>query len=303
MASGPVVSGTASYKGSLLARRDRKYVALEMEAAGVMAAAADRRTATLVIRGISDPADEGKLGDDKAGVEGALRKVAMRNAVEFLFLLMELQLLVHGGPDTTDGQTGETSPAEGAKPSLPPAEDKIAFSYLPDAVQLHGWRIGVDGPETPLPTIRPLSDPDLGTALSLIGPSGARLDYDVPEPARGSDLIDIVFAETGEMTFYVRLSVVRATGKRSVWLAILPDTPGGTSEPKPLGNGENEWHCYVRPTPGPGRWSVMTVDLRDAVTRTFGKEGWTFDQLLGFRVRGTTYLGRIGLLRKAAPHA
>ena len=170
-------------------------------------------------------------------------------------------------------------------------------------MQLHGWRIGVYRPETPLPTIRPLSDPDLGTILSVIGPSAARLDYDVPEPARAYDLIDIVFAEIDAMTFYARLSVVRDVERRSVWLAIMPDTSEATSEPRPHENGQHEWHYYMRPTPGPGRWSVMTVDLRDAVARTFGEEHWTFNELLGFRVRGTTYLGRIGLLRKAAPHA
>ena len=213
MASGPVVSGTATYKKSLLANRDRKYVAVEMEAAGVMAAAADRKTATLVIRGISDPADEGKLLDDKAGIEGALRNVAIKNASEFLFLLMDLHLLVYGRPDSAGDQLGEAVPAEGAKPSLVPAEHEIAFSYLPDFVQLHGWRIGVDRPETPLPTIRPLSDPDLGTVLSLMGPSAARLDYDVPDFARAYDAIDIVYADIGAMTFYVRLFVMRDGGK------------------------------------------------------------------------------------------
>jgi nucleoside phosphorylase len=95
LASGPVVGATQAYS-DWLHERDRSLKALEMEAAGFMAASQDRlaKTPTLVVRGISDFGDEQKKKLDTIGT-GSVRKYAMRNAVRFLWLLVDLGLIPH----------------------------------------------------------------------------------------------------------------------------------------------------------------------------------------------------------------
>jgi nucleoside phosphorylase len=72
---------------------NRKLVALEMEAAGAALAAYHNDSADLlVVRGVSDYADQFKseldVGQGAAGVEDAWRRYAVRNAIEYLVLLL-----------------------------------------------------------------------------------------------------------------------------------------------------------------------------------------------------------------------
>ncbi|HEX5750344.1 MAG TPA: hypothetical protein VFZ09_29200 [Archangium sp.] len=89
LASGPVVGAAHEFTQWLRAKRDRNLKALDMESAGLMAAAVKRvePTRTLVIRGISDYGDERKSTLDALG-EGALRRQAMHNATTLLWTLM-----------------------------------------------------------------------------------------------------------------------------------------------------------------------------------------------------------------------
>jgi len=88
LASGPVVGASKDF-ADWLRSRDRKYLALEMETAGVMNVvyqhAGDERL--LAIRAISDLSDDRKSLLDGVG-GGALRALAMRNAVRLLNVLM-----------------------------------------------------------------------------------------------------------------------------------------------------------------------------------------------------------------------
>jgi nucleoside phosphorylase len=95
IASGPVV-GTARSFASWLKTLDRKFLALEMESAGVMNAiyqcAGDERA--LIVRGISDLSDERKKQLDTAG-SGVFRGLAMRNALRLIMALFESGAFEH----------------------------------------------------------------------------------------------------------------------------------------------------------------------------------------------------------------
>jgi len=90
LASGPAVGASSAF-AAWLRSQDRKYLALEMEAAGVMDSvylgAGDERV--LVIRGISDMSDERKATLDRAG-KGVFRGLATRNALRLLMTLLQL---------------------------------------------------------------------------------------------------------------------------------------------------------------------------------------------------------------------
>lgn len=87
-ASGPTVGESVKFS-DFLRRHDRKFLILEMESAGPLAAVHDfgDQIPTLVLRGVSDFGDERK-GSLDAIRDGALRRWAMRNAVRMLWKLM-----------------------------------------------------------------------------------------------------------------------------------------------------------------------------------------------------------------------
>jgi nucleoside phosphorylase len=91
---GPVASGNTVAAASAfvkeLKRIDRKFLGIDMEAAGAALAATDRilPIPCLVVRGISDPANETKAKLEKTS-KGAWRGYCVRNAASFLRRLLE----------------------------------------------------------------------------------------------------------------------------------------------------------------------------------------------------------------------
>jgi nucleoside phosphorylase len=91
LASGPIVVASPEFV-TWLKTVNRKFAAVDMEAWGVLRAAQehDAKVETMVIRGISDFADERKSAFDRIG-HGALRSYAMDNAVRLLWCLLDAQ--------------------------------------------------------------------------------------------------------------------------------------------------------------------------------------------------------------------
>jgi nucleoside phosphorylase len=92
VATGDVVVAADSF-ATWIRASNRKLVALDMEAAGAALAAYHNDCADfLVIRGVSDHADEQKAASDAgrgaAGVGDAWRQYAVRNAIEYLVVLL-----------------------------------------------------------------------------------------------------------------------------------------------------------------------------------------------------------------------
>jgi nucleoside phosphorylase len=90
IACGPIV-GAAEQFTAWLKQRDRSYMAIEMESAGLLTAlfeAVDPKR-SLILRGISDYADNRKKELDDVQ-RGALRRYAMRNALALLWALLEI---------------------------------------------------------------------------------------------------------------------------------------------------------------------------------------------------------------------
>lgn len=88
IASGDVVGAAQGFTDQLL-EINRKFLALDMEAAGVVKSASDRLNPVrvLVLRGISDFADERKAEFDQQE-KGVWRRLSMRNATFFFLSLL-----------------------------------------------------------------------------------------------------------------------------------------------------------------------------------------------------------------------
>lgn len=94
IASGPAVSSSEKFN-VVLSGRNRKYAGIEMEAFGVLRASKDAGCNTLVIRCVSDYADERKKELDK--MHGAVfRKYAMFNSINALKAFVELNFFKKG---------------------------------------------------------------------------------------------------------------------------------------------------------------------------------------------------------------
>jgi nucleoside phosphorylase len=93
LAAGPVVGKSEAFARQLL-NRDRGLLAMEMESGGLARSVYSRTgpPPTIVLRGISDYADERKRYLDGFGC-GALRRVAVRNALRFLWLLIDMAVV------------------------------------------------------------------------------------------------------------------------------------------------------------------------------------------------------------------
>lgn len=93
IASGPTVGAAESFI-TWLKSKNRKYIALEMEAAGLLAAVNEEANppGTLVIRAVSDYGDERKGELDKLNA-GAFRKYAIRNAISLLWTFLAANVL------------------------------------------------------------------------------------------------------------------------------------------------------------------------------------------------------------------
>lgn len=131
LASGPFVQASPRFCAQLH-QRDRKLIAAEMEAGGMLLAAHERKqpVPTLVLRSISDLADTSdpelaKKHLDALG-EGLLRRLAMANAVRLL------KVLASGGRLPRQGWTRE--PAPGFNDPIMPSELDL---YRRKALAMH----------------------------------------------------------------------------------------------------------------------------------------------------------------------
>lgn len=132
LASGPVVAASRAYIDQLR-ERDRHYLAVDMEAAGLLAAVSAQTDPvhTLVVRGVSDCADERKAALD-AVQEGALRRCAIHNAVQLLWRFVEADL-----PLAVPPARAAIAPDPDPDPAPAPAPVRLVYLY---AARDHAFR-------------------------------------------------------------------------------------------------------------------------------------------------------------------
>jgi hypothetical protein len=181
--------------------------------------------------------------------------------------------------------------ASGAKP-----RECVAFDYLhegapvPRLLKENGWSVpdslAYAGPEV----LNWRDDPDYRRVLSFYAPTSFALDYAVNPLATCATLVRFVVFPRVQQGYdlYIKVRLREPSGKVREEPVNL-NIKLGDATPAPYGSGETEWSLYVDPKHGPGDWLVLEVDLKQAVSKTFGtmkKQRWEYDTLLGYRLRG-----------------
>lgn len=104
IASGPIVIASEAWRARLR-ERNRKYLAVDMESVGVMMSSLSQEEnapRTLILRGISDNADENK-SDLDSQTQGAIRSLATQNAIGMLRVAIE-EVIEFQTPVATGGK-------------------------------------------------------------------------------------------------------------------------------------------------------------------------------------------------------
>lgn len=236
LASGPVVGAAAAFT-ELLKRRDRKYLGLEMEAAGLLAAVhrPGVHAESLVIRGVSDLGDERKHSLDAFGA-GSLRRLAMGNALRALWALLAAGALARnptrapsrraepmGGGDAS----GIHAPQPrnrwfvGRAPTLAAVRDRLTTEREPRIVALTGMG-GVGKSQIALEYIYRHTADTADHRLALWAPADSRLTLQRELAALAKPLL----AMSLEVNEEVRWQAVRGhLAARSDWLLVVDNVP------------------------------------------------------------------------------
>jgi hypothetical protein len=169
---------------------------------------------------------------------------------------------------------------------------KTNFDY-PDSPLQHGWQIS-ESTDNGQPIFKHISDGFVGGSLEIVSKERYAMDYFIHVSVYAT-LIEFMAKYTLDSTIYACVSVQSRNNSKTkdVWLAFLT----GSRPPLPFGDGTNEWIVYLTPIRYEGNWPVFEVNVENAVADTFGKEGWVYKNLNGFRIRGNITIANISIFQ------
>ena len=180
---------------------------------------------------------------------------------------------------------------------------RIEFDYQ-DSPTRHGWTmVQGEADETDL-AIEHLSDPFVGSAISISSPLKYGMDHQVGQAAsQVGRIVEFVGALDRQAAVYAWVGLKRDDGTTATgWLQFQVGSERPRSIALGTGSGEDEWLVYIRPVEHiGGDWLLFRVDLSEAVAQTFGGDGWSYEHLEKFRVRGSLSLDYI-FIYKAGPY-
>jgi hypothetical protein len=173
--------------------------------------------------------------------------------------------------------------------------DEIRFDYLPDSPEKHGWRITENQPGlSPITTFA--SDGPTPACLSISDRGTYAMDFDVPPLGRLADTVKLSVKFLNNSCFYlkIRISSRDHSQSRQTWLRFVI----GNRDPEKFNN--SEWTIYVCGQLEESGWISLNIFIPTEVGKTFGTEGWIFQELLGFRIRGSLSITPIAFHAKAS---
>lgn len=199
-----------------------------------------------------------------------------------------------------EGCIFKRNPEEPTPTSMPlnPIE-RISFDYqgIPTG---QGWKLIEGGDDKTQIVFESISDSVVGNAISIrtLNNYYYGMDYEV-RPTASLLGKEIEFVGILESNADIYAFVILERDDKTITTGWLKFTPG-TGKPQTVfsgaGSGEDEWQLFIEPTTRVGgEWLLFRIDLEDAVESTFGKDGWHYQGLRKFRIRGDLSLDYISI--------
>jgi len=182
--------------------------------------------------------------------------------------------------------------------SQPPLQDKkvlgtIKFDYT-DSPLNHGWTF-IEGDSQKV-VFEGINDITVGKALKITTSEDNfyAIDYELQSLSRelGNFLEIVANYPDDKSSLYAYVGMINKNGDTiNGWLKFKV----GKEKALPSQNitGEQEWLVYVYPESFDQNWVKLQINLREIVQETFGKDGWTFQKLIKFRIRGNLWIASI----------
>jgi hypothetical protein len=159
---------------------------------------------------------------------------------------------------------------------------RLEFRY-DDSPLEHGW---VLVNTTPI-TFTHLLDNFQGITIETSEYNG--IETAVSLDARKGNYIEFVIKPKGDAPMYAHINVRSKEDQsvsRDVWLKFYDE--GETKK-----SLDNEYRINSSPISLSNGWKKFQINLDETVDQTFGKDGWKFSDLIGFRTRGNLSLAYI----------
>lgn len=172
---------------------------------------------------------------------------------------------------------------------------EIRFDYLPDTPASHGWEIGLDQGTPEPPSFSAVPDAPVPGSIAIQDHGSYFMDYAVDPHATFSDRVGVTVRYSKDGVIYAKIRVESRDGAKSKTVYLAEKI--GSSRDRQF--NEEEWQFS---SPGDlldGGWVALTLSLSDQITTSFGRQGWVFDQLIGFRVRGSLGLSPLTLYKSS----
>jgi len=168
---------------------------------------------------------------------------------------------------------------------------QINFDYLPSAPTEHGWILGFDSnaPENVRPPEFSAAQDSPVTGSLAINGKKYKIDYNV-NPVQALANIVEYYVKPIDGAFYLRIDISSRdkTQVHTVWLRHVI----GTGAPCEFKNGM-EWTIEVQGEILEDGWILVKLSINDEVASTFGKKGYEYQSLRGFRMRGSMAISPI----------
>jgi len=167
------------------------------------------------------------------------------------------------------------------------------FDWQDSNPESKGWTCEVDNIKTRKPIFKLLTDGKFGKVLEIKPASSYHLDINIPAFYREANIYEVIVKPIEYYQFYARVKIISQNKKHNklVWLAFTV----GKGSPAPLAKGTDEWKIELSPDRLDYGWLKFKINLSEAVKKTYGKEGWQFDEFKSIRFRGELTLAEINI--------
>jgi predicted nucleotide-binding protein len=164
---------------------------------------------------------------------------------------------------------------------------EIRFDYLPDPLTKHGWKPAYKEQLEPEPgAYSSPTDAPVSGCLSIKTALTYALDYRLPPTVCDGLQFEAQYSDATML--FTELVLKSRDGSLSArkWIKFYVSSGGGGIRGVVTDGYPNEYTLWWPATALPQRWVSLNISLTEAVRQTWGKQGWTYESLATFRIRG-----------------